>query len=216
MKNRTLAIFAALAVGMGLSRFASAALIVTPGTDNSGTDNVIENACDGNLSGPALTVQGCLNLNHSFFVNFTSDENLLITGGGQASVVAVDGAFDFLQISLATADWTFSKLLVNIDSEADGFVTFTGSPGGVSSPFALDQNGENKFVLTGEDFSWISFATTTGINSIELVGDLKQTRIGGFKKGGITEEPFPVPEPGMMLLLGSALLGLGLAKRRKA
>src|SRR5690606_32194573 len=114
------------------SAMAGAAIIVTPGVDNQGTHNVVSNPCNDNSTGPGLTVQGCLNVNHDYLVNFTSDENLLISGG-QASLVAEDGAFSFLTISLDSGG-TFSKLLLNIDSSADGFVTFSGSPGGASDP----------------------------------------------------------------------------------
>ena len=64
---------------------ANATLTLVSGVDGGSgdVDNVIFNACNLN-PGPALTVQGCLNTNHTTLVNFTSTENLLISGGGQA------------------------------------------------------------------------------------------------------------------------------------
>lgn len=192
--------------------FASASIVVSRGGDNTGTDNVLSNACNGNETGPALTVQGCLNLNHDFLITFFGDEDIAFTGG-QASIAAADNAFSFLGVSLAPG-WTFNSLLLNIDSNADGFVTFTGSPGGISAPFALNKNGENKFTLTGEDFQSISFKTSSGVSAVDLVADLKQVRIGGAKREpGI--EPDPVAAPGTMLLLGIGLGLLGLGERLK-
>ena len=202
-----------------VSSLASATLIVTPGVDNTGTDNVLHNAC--NLqTGPALTVQGCLNSDHSFLVNFTSNEDLLINGG-QAKIVAQDGAFNYLNIFLDAPGWTFNKLLLNIDSDDNGFVTFTGSPGGVSSPFALAKNGDNKFILTGEDFQSISFLTTIPVNNVQLVSNVKQVRIGGIKAPGDPEDPedpptpSDVPVPATPLLFGLGLLGLGWSRKNR-
>src|SRR5262245_56687638 len=122
------AAFAAMLLG---SPLASAGIIVTPGNIAGYTDNVLENACGPHITGPALTIQGCLNTSHTTLVNFTSDENITYPGGGQAEIVAVDGAFSFLKIAFDDPDFTFAKLILNIDTVADptgGFVTFTGSP----------------------------------------------------------------------------------------
>lgn len=189
---------------------ANAALIVSEGNFNQDTDNVLSNSCDGNVTGPALTVQGCFNTNNTFFVNFTSDENLLISGG-QAAIEAFDGAFSYMEIALADEDYIFEKLVLNIDASAAGLITFTGIPGGTSDPFALVSGGANFFTITGESFSSISFVTTVGIASVDLVSDLAQVRMGGVLIGN----PSAVPEPGTLSILGLGLLGIGLVSRRK-
>jgi hypothetical protein len=198
---------------------ASAALVVTVGPgSNIGTDNVIGNNSCGPpppIQGPATTVQGCLNTSHTTLVNFTSDENLTYTGG-QAAIEAVDGVFSYLLITLAAPMTTFSKLMLNIESTVDGFVTFLGNPGGTgSSPYALSANGENKFTLTGENFTSISFFTTLAnnvvtdiVSSVDLVADGKQVRIGGIQNVPINPDP-GVPVPGTLLLLVLGLLSLG-------
>lgn len=197
---------------------AQAAIIVTTGVDNTGTDNVIVNGCNSGLvTANALTVQGCFNTDHAAIVNFTSDE-LLSISGGQAALTANDGAFSYLKIWLGGG--TFSKLLLNIDSNADGSVIFTGNPGGSSAAFALDKNGQNKFIITGENFSYVEFATTVGINSLDLVADVKQVRIGTAPycpPGATTCSPSQqdVPEPASVALLGLGFLAAGFARKRK-
>jgi hypothetical protein len=200
---------------------ASAGIMVTTGVSNTGTDNVLSNACGAHITGPAFMVQGCLNTSHSTLVDFTSNENITYTGG-QAKIVAVDGDLNFLKIALDDTDFTFNKLLLNIEAVASptgGFVTFTGNPGGTSSSFKLDPNGQNKFVITGADFKDVSFTTTIGVASVDLVTDVKQVRIGGIESTNPDNPPPPpppdIPEPGMLSLLGLALVSLGSMRRRR-
>lgn len=170
---------------------AQAAIIVQTGVDNSGT-----------VTSGSTTVQGCLNQNQSQLVNFTGTENLVYTGG-QATLDAADGSLTTATISLVGGG-TFNKLLLNIDvlnGAGNGFVTFAGLPGGTSAPFALG-NGENKFIITGENFTSVSFLSTVQI------ADVKQVQIG-------VSTPTSVPEPASMALFGAGLLGLGMVRRRR-
>ena len=210
----------AVTLAMGSAVRADAALIVTPGVSNTGTDNVISNACVGTITGPAMTVQGCLNSDHNQFVNFTSDENLVITGG-QAVLDAADGSFNNLSIAFADGS-LYDKLVLNIDSFENGTVTFTGNPGGGSVSAPLDGTGQNFFTLTGQQFSSISFVTSTGIAHIELVADLKQVRIGCGETNTCPPppcttacEPRNVPEPASMTLTSPGLFGLAYQLRRR-
>lgn len=204
--------------GLGLTALlmcstASASLIVQEGSVDGdvGTENVLSNNCNGNVAGPATTVQGCLNSDLDFFVDFTSNKNLFIAGG-QATLTAEEGNFSQLMISLAQTGYTFSKLQLNINASQDGFVTFEGDPGGFSNPFDLSRNGQNRFTITGESFNSVSLFTSVGVDSIDLLAeDLKQVRIGGVDSPSVS-----VPEPGSMFLLGLGLLSLGAARRRVA
>ena len=198
--------FAACLTGLGAT---ASAMTITPGNVPQTDDNVISASCDSPILGPALLIRGCLNGDHSFGIDFESDENILFDAGGQAKIIASDGAYDDLTISTASGD-TFKTLILDIGANADGTVTFTGVPGG-SLSFDLDGAGSNFFTITGEDFSSLSFTTTTSV-----VVDVKQVRIGGLADPNCPECPIStVPEPATIALLGSGLVGL-IARKRLA
>ncbi|WP_111641197.1 PEP-CTERM sorting domain-containing protein [Marinimicrobium alkaliphilum] len=199
-----------LAATLGTSGVASGAMIVVSGqAGGSGSlDNVLSKACNGNITGPATRIQGCLNTDHDFLVDFTSDQNLVFGGGGQAMLMAESGSLNWLTISLADPGFTFSTLQLNINANANGTVTFSGAPGGESDPMALRRNGQNRFTIFGEHFSSLTFFTSAGINSVDfLADDLRQVRLGGI-------QPVAVPEPGAAAMLGLGLLCLVMIRRR--
>lgn len=169
-------------------------------------DNLIRNGCglpDPTASGSP--VQGCLNDNHAQLVQLSSDESLEITGG-QASLDSTDGTFSQLMMSLVAN--TLGTVILNIDSTADGFVTFADGSG-IDGTFALDGNGQNFFTATNVSGGFLSFTTslTQGGAETDIVEDVTQIRLG-------IAPSIPEPETYSLMLAGLAALGF-LARRRK-
>ncbi|MDT0507870.1 cistern family PEP-CTERM protein [Novosphingobium sp. MMS21-SN21R] len=97
----------------------------------------------------------------------------------------------------------------------------TGScAGGASGGLTLGQSGTGSFTLsfsapvsalTLSDF-YVRYQSITGVPGISSAsGAGTMTTTSGGSTGGT-----PVPEPGMLGLLGASLLGLAMARRRKA
>lgn len=190
--------------GLAFTAATAQALLVQSGNIAGGTDNVVFNPCAAEVGGPALIVEGCFNTDHVRVVRFTAEENITASGG-QATIAATDDdGFSRLRIAVENPSGTFSKLILNIDSLLDAFVTFTDGVD-TSTPFALDDNGQNFFTITGGPFNYIEFTTTVGDTQTDMVSDVDQVRIGLAA----------VPEPASLLLLGVALAALGAVRRQR-
>ncbi len=199
-------------LAMAMASFSAptqAAIIVQTGlVGGSGdVDNVLFTGCTA-ITDTTLDnmLQGCLNTDRGYTINFTADENIVAPAIGQARIESADGS-GFSQLLIDPVTGTFSKLQLNIDASADGFVTFTGVPGGTSTSFALTGSGQNFFTITGENFSTV-FLTTT----VDIIADIQQIRLG---TGTSVPPGDTVPEPATMALFGLGLLGAGFARRRR-
>ena len=144
---------AALLCGL-VAGHAQATLILTAGNNPGNTDNVVFNPCDNVNTGPALTVQGCLNTDHAQNVNFTGTENL-VANGGQARIEAEVGTFDAFRINFADPSLGFTRLIFNPDADVDGFANFQAVDqfGNVFNfnNIPLDGQGNNFFTLSSAD-----------------------------------------------------------------
>ena len=194
----------ALLSGVALAAaFTSAsALTVLTGNVPQIDSNLVRNPCGLATPDTGLSVQGCLNDNHAVIVDLSSDESININGG-QATLSAVDGAFSTLTINTAS----FSTLILDIDANADGFVTFTDGAG-TSAPFALDDNGQNFFTLTGIVGNFVTFVTSVNGVETDIVDEVKQIRLGQVTA-------IPEPETYALMMAGLAALGF-IGRRRKA
>jgi hypothetical protein len=192
---------AAVALTTTITSAQAAVFLAAVGGGGTG-ENLIFNGCAAPVTS-GTTLSGCISSNHALLVDAIGNESLVVAGGGQATIKGADGSLT--QLTIDPTNFAATKIILNIDASANGFVTFNDALGLSPITLAVNGNGSNFFTLTGGDLNFITLASSAGINFSEV----QQVR---FESAVIAA--VPEPQEWAMLVAGLAIVS-AIAKRRK-
>jgi hypothetical protein len=192
-----------------ISGAAQATAIFTPGNNPQLDEQNIQ--FENQQSGTLIT--GATNQTNTP-VQFTSTQTLQTGGVGQAFLEAVDpdtvitGTVTFSVPGFTFLDYIFNPQVGGPDAEGGpATIRAVTNDGIFNQPITLD-NGNNFWTITTADnevLLSVSLIPSAGTN----YNQYQQPRVSGL--AAIS----PVPEPASLALLGSALIGFGILRRRK-
>ncbi|MBI5708154.1 MAG: PEP-CTERM sorting domain-containing protein [Armatimonadetes bacterium] len=194
--NTRMALIGAAGLAILSSGSASASIVITTGGGNfAGDENVQFN--HSGLPNNDFFVQGVTN-DSALYVDFYDPVEALHADGGQSRIEPLSApALTDVTISMASEGLNFLTLIINLEVDQDGSVTFTTHRKAGADDvqtFAVSDHGNNKFRVeaVADEMIWVRLTSSDAD-----IQDVQQVRIGGF-----------VPEPASLACLGIGLLML--------
>jgi len=153
-------------------------------------------------------------------IDFTSTEEMTVTGSGQAKLEAVDGSLDDVVIDANDPTIGFTHFIFNVHATETGEINISaidnfGTLFSFGGPKAASENGQNWFTIGSLDDQYIASVSISG-TGITGIDELQQVRVDPATLPGDPDPRSEVPVPAAAWLFGSALLGLGGIARRRA